>query len=313
MGSKIMCRSLVLGLMVCAVSVSKAAPKGTVFTYQGRLIDANQPADGEYDFQFKLFDSIGWVQLGTIDINEVDVIDGYFTVKLDFVNVPNVFNGEVRWLEIGVRPGDSNDHNAFVTLSPRQELTPTPYAIYATAAGGVRLGDVSTCNVNTKGTLRYNSGEVQYCDGTIWKTLGSTTPIIWSGGCSAHGRAAGWNLYCNNRVDFNTASAYISANGTGIFTFLKSGYYRVNFWCISCATSWVHIKFLKNGSPFVQTHEHSNNMWTDNFADQIWPFSAGDSLQIQVYNSGGCNYAYHSWSSSGAHSRVQISYEGPLN
>jgi hypothetical protein len=31
---------------VCPVSVSKAAPMGTVITYQGRLLDANEPADG---------------------------------------------------------------------------------------------------------------------------------------------------------------------------------------------------------------------------------------------------------------------------
>ncbi len=105
------------------------APMGTAFTYQGRLIQDNESTEGPYDFEFKLYDSpVGGNQLaGTIDINDLDVIDGYFTVQLDF-NDANVFNGDARWLDIGVRPGDSAD--PFTTLSPRHELTPTPYALH---------------------------------------------------------------------------------------------------------------------------------------------------------------------------------------
>jgi len=108
-------------------------PMGTVFTYQGRLLDDNNPTDGPYDFEFKLYDSpVGGNQLAsTIDINDLDVIDGYFTVELDF-NDPNVFNGDARWLDISVRPGDGS---SFTVLSPRQQLTPTPYALYAENAG----------------------------------------------------------------------------------------------------------------------------------------------------------------------------------
>lgn len=108
---------------------------GTAFTYQGRLIDANDVADGLYDLQFELYDNPGPFaaqQGNTIDVNELDVIDGYFTVELDFGS--DVFAGDARWLEIGVRSYDPCDVNAFTTLSPRQEVTPTPYAIYAQEA-----------------------------------------------------------------------------------------------------------------------------------------------------------------------------------
>jgi hypothetical protein len=106
---------------------------GTAFTYQGRLIDANQAADGLYDFQFKLYDNPD-VNLGThlgstIAIDELDVIDGYFTADLDFGN--NVFDGNAVWLQIAVRAGELNDPNAYTTLEPRQKVTPTPYAMYA--------------------------------------------------------------------------------------------------------------------------------------------------------------------------------------
>lgn len=126
---------LTLGLMACAIGVSKAAPMGTAFTYQGRLMDANHPADKLYDFAFTLFDDpcSGTQQGSTFDVNDVDVIDGYFTVELDFYS--EVFNGDARWLQILVRPGDSSDVRDFVTLSPRQEVTLAPYAIYAKTAG----------------------------------------------------------------------------------------------------------------------------------------------------------------------------------
>jgi hypothetical protein len=149
-------------VVFCLGHVGLAEPIGTAFTYQGRLIDNNQPADGLYDFQFRMFDdeTVG-NQLG-LDFNKPDtqVNDGYFTVELDF---GNVFDGNAIWLEIGVRPGEQNDPNAYTTLIPRQKITPTPYAIYArngSGAGG-SLWQVSDSNIY------YNAGNVG---------IGTTTP-----------------------------------------------------------------------------------------------------------------------------------------
>jgi len=145
---------LALGLMLWPVEVSEAAEMGTAFTYQGRLIDANSAAEGLYDFQFKLFDdanTITGTQLGSpIDINELDVIDGYFTVELDFGS--DVFDGDARWLEIGVRSYDPCDVNAFTTLSPRQEVTPVPYAIYAQTSG---YAETAGGGISGSGTANY--------------------------------------------------------------------------------------------------------------------------------------------------------------
>ncbi|MHC4624789.1 MAG: hypothetical protein ACYS4W_12900 [Planctomycetota bacterium] len=122
---------LALGLLVWPGQVSQATPMGTAFAYQGLLYDVNSPADGLYDFQFKLYDANSDANQIGIDLNkpDVDVIDGSFTVKLDFAS--NVFDGNAVWLEIRVRPGDLNDPNVYTTLSPRQELTPTPYAMHS--------------------------------------------------------------------------------------------------------------------------------------------------------------------------------------
>ncbi len=110
------------------------AEMGTAFTYQGRLIDANNAADGEYDFIFDTYDSPsdGIRFSTTMKIEDVEVVDGYFTVELDFGST--VFYGDGVWLETSVRAGASS--GSYTTLSPRQRITPAPYAIYANYAAG---------------------------------------------------------------------------------------------------------------------------------------------------------------------------------
>ena len=101
------------------------SPLGTAFTYQARLTDEDVPADGDYDFEFKLYhDPDTGTQVGsTRTLDDVPVTDGLFTVELDF---GDVFDGTALWLEVGVRRGDET--GAYTTLSPRHELTGAPYA-----------------------------------------------------------------------------------------------------------------------------------------------------------------------------------------
>jgi hypothetical protein len=134
---KILFMVWVLPLFV--VCDSRAAPMGTAFTYQGRLIDANNPADGLYDFLFRLYDAnvTGTQKGSTINIGEVDVIDGYFTVELDFGS--KFFDGDARWLETSVRPGELKDPNTYTVLVPRQKVQPVPYALYAGSAASLQL------------------------------------------------------------------------------------------------------------------------------------------------------------------------------
>jgi hypothetical protein len=58
------------------------------------------------------------------------VTNGLFTVPIDFGAA--AFAGQARWLEVGVRAGTSA--GAFSVLTPRQELTVTPGAIFASTA-----------------------------------------------------------------------------------------------------------------------------------------------------------------------------------
>jgi hypothetical protein len=99
----------------------------STFTYQGSLADGNSPANGAYDFRFWLHDAAsGGNQIGSsVTSQNVMVTDGLFTTNIDFG--PNAFNGQARWLEIGVRPGNSTGN--FTHLSPRQALSAAPYAL----------------------------------------------------------------------------------------------------------------------------------------------------------------------------------------
>jgi trimeric autotransporter adhesin len=101
---------------------------GTAFTYQGHLRQSGTAVSGACDFQFGLYDAVsGGAQIGTTQTkSNVAVSGGLFTVAdLDFG--AGAFNGLARWLAIGVRcPAGSG---SYTTLTPRQALTPAPYAL----------------------------------------------------------------------------------------------------------------------------------------------------------------------------------------
>ncbi|MHC4742412.1 MAG: tail fiber domain-containing protein [Planctomycetota bacterium] len=125
-------------IVLFGAAVCLGGSPGSVFTYQGRLIDSNAPGEGLYDLWFSLWDANeGGSQLGwDIKIDDVDLIDGYFTVRLDSAAfLAWAFNGSPRWLQIGVRPAELDDPEPYTVLEPRQEVTPTPYAMYAEKAG----------------------------------------------------------------------------------------------------------------------------------------------------------------------------------
>jgi hypothetical protein len=95
----------------------------TELTYQGQLQSSSAPASGSFDFEFALFDA-GGTQIGPVlPRSGVAVANGIFSVNLDF---GSSFPGATRFLEIRVRPSGAGP---FTTLSPRQPLTSTPYAV----------------------------------------------------------------------------------------------------------------------------------------------------------------------------------------
>lgn len=109
-------------------------------SYQGHLLDSGAPANGAYDVRFKLFDAgTGSNQLGSVLTNSpVAVSNGLFSVMLDFGS--NVFTGATNWIEIDVRPAGAT--NNYTSLSPRQPVTPAPWALFASSANAAGIQGV---------------------------------------------------------------------------------------------------------------------------------------------------------------------------
>src|SRR3984885_9392156 len=116
-----------LALSTLSSQLSSARAQGTAFTYQGRLNSGTNPANGNYDFTFALFNaSSGPTQVGsTITNGDVGLTNDVCTALAGF---GAVYNGTAYWLQIGVR---TNGGATCTALSPRHELTHTPFYIAA--------------------------------------------------------------------------------------------------------------------------------------------------------------------------------------
>lgn len=148
-------QNMLIALVIFA-GIHHVFAQGTAFTYNGRLNDGTNPATGSYDLTFTLFNAAsGGVAYGALTNAATGITNGLFTVPLDF---GGVFNGANYWLELAAR---TNGADTFTTLSPRQQVLPTPYAIYAANAGNAGTANVaatagiagSVAAVNILGTL----------------------------------------------------------------------------------------------------------------------------------------------------------------
>ncbi len=133
--SRLARRVVMTGCGLLAIPVLTIAQPTTV-SYQGYLEEGGAPAEGVHDFEFRLFDADNaGGQVGDPFVaDDLQVSDGLFSTSLDFG--PGAFEESPRFLEIGVRAGDSV--GAFSVLNGRVEFQSVPFsqtANYATAAG----------------------------------------------------------------------------------------------------------------------------------------------------------------------------------
>jgi hypothetical protein len=121
---------LIVVSCLAAVAPLHAGETDTVITYQGRLMENGAPANGMYDMSFVLFPSEAGGSPIAFDIPPaISVVDGVFTVKLDFGAA--AFDNADRWLQVIVEG---------TPIFPCQQITRAPYAIQTrginVAAGG---------------------------------------------------------------------------------------------------------------------------------------------------------------------------------
>lgn len=176
--------STLFGCMTAVV----AAPLSTAFTYQGELFDGGVPAVGSYDLRFTPYaDASNPGLLGPpLVVQDVLVSNGIFTTQVDFG--PGFFVGDAVFLEVAVRPFDSDDPSAFEPLTPRQEITAAPYALRPApgsvtdielagdAVGSAQVADNSvTSNDLADGSIApqdLNLGSATF-DTTFWRVGGN--------------------------------------------------------------------------------------------------------------------------------------------
>ncbi len=187
---------IVLTLILFLTSVRMATAQTTAFTYQGKLTDGANPANGNYDLQFKLFDTVtvgtGTQQGATVTKASVAVTAGIFTVQLDFG--AGVFSGPPRFLEIGVRPAGSP--NPYAALAPRQSVTSTPFAL-------------RSLNSSVADTLS------NACVGCVTSTqVGSVAGAAVAGQIPVAGVPAGSASYIQNTGVVQNADFNIDGDGT---------------------------------------------------------------------------------------------------
>jgi len=217
---------LVLAVMALLIGgiVIAGSPAGTGFTYQGFLKSGGSPANGAYDFEFRLYDAeTNGAQVGSLVAqNDVTVSYGLFVATLDFG--ADAFNGDARWLDISVRPGE--EMGAYTALTPRQALTPAPYALHAGAA--------LTATNATTATYATNAGNADRLagqDSTAFQArvsgecaLGSTVRLINADGsvvCEPRATRPGFSLATLDSAGNvgNDTAVTIGTDGLGLISY----------------------------------------------------------------------------------------------
>lgn len=109
-----------------------STPQSNAFTYQGKL--ENAPGSSTANFRFSVWEdptsTSAALRVGNVSFaNAVAVQNGLFNASVDIGR--ELKANQAQWLQIEV---ESPPGSGFVTLSPRQPLTPAPQARIATTA-----------------------------------------------------------------------------------------------------------------------------------------------------------------------------------
>jgi hypothetical protein len=211
---------IALGLLAAVnLQPSNAFAQGTAFTYQGQLKNNGNPASGTYNLTFTLFNTniTGVPVAEPVTNNAVGVTNGLFTVLIDFG--AGAFTGATNWLEIGV---ETNGASSFITLTPRQQMTPTPYAIYAENANnlsGTLPASQLTSIGNTLGNYNFFVGPsgnstTSGSDNTANGSAALESNTSGSDNTAIGGAALALNTSGSNNTAIGNFALYANASGS---------------------------------------------------------------------------------------------------
>jgi hypothetical protein len=123
-------------ILILVLNLTPASAQTTAFTHQGNL---GFSASGNYDFEFKLFDTptagTGTQQGMTFSLANVQVTNGAFAAQIDFGSA--VFTGSELFLETWWRVSGGG---AYTVLSSREKVT----AVYANRSLSSATADTAT-------------------------------------------------------------------------------------------------------------------------------------------------------------------------
>ncbi|OGR40933.1 MAG: hypothetical protein A2X35_03105 [Elusimicrobia bacterium GWA2_61_42] len=163
---------LLLPIACHLLPVSAQAEVPVKFTYQGNLRQAGFLVNGQRAMRFRIYSSstAGSLLWETSAPIEVSVSTGVFRVTLEPATLTNWQSGSL-WLELQV---ESN------IMSPREELTSSPYAINSLMLSGKRYTSANAePAAYSAGDLWYNTSlnGVNYWNGTAWISISGAGPV----------------------------------------------------------------------------------------------------------------------------------------
>lgn len=153
-------RALFLTLLPAA---AWAAPQ--FLSHSGRLLDPGGiPIDDTVSLTFELLDPSNGDSVEYSQTSFVPVQSGYYSVEIGAVNAA-IFDAD---LDIRVSQGG--------TVLSRQTLSAVPYAL--SVDGTVRVSGAPPCTSGLEGTLRYNAGSLEVCNGTTYDPVGRSVGVV---------------------------------------------------------------------------------------------------------------------------------------
>jgi hypothetical protein len=183
-------------------------PVETAITYQGELKMNGTPLTGTADVRLRLYDAAtGGAQVGSqVSLFGLNIANGLFTILPDFGVNPWTAN-EARWLEIDVRSPAGG--GPYTTLSPRTELTATPFSmntrgIAVSSDGSVGIGT----NAPTNKLTVSSNGDFST---VVAITSGSTAPQSSSLRLNDRGNPI-WSVYKTSGNDFAVREISVPAD-----------------------------------------------------------------------------------------------------